>query len=337
MDIFDSLKVKSKNTIKKIVFPEGEESRTITAASILKRECLADPILIGNSELIVQRAYQMGVEFSDIHIEDPQLNSKTGIYSDLLYQIRRDKGLSREKAKELVLDNMYYGILMVKNNDADGLVSGAVHSTADMLRPALQIIKTAPECKIVSSCFIIQCNNSNFGENGLLIFADCVVNPCPSAEELADIAITSAYSARCLCGISEPRVAMLSFSTKGSASHELVDKIQKATQIAQSTCPDLFIDGELQFDAAIIPEIAAVKAKNSSVAGKANVLIFPDLQSGNIAYKTAQYIGGANCFAVLQGLAKPCNDLSRGCSVDDIVNTAMMTSVQAQAILNQRI
>ena len=223
---------------------------------------------------------------------------------------------------------MYFGMMMVKTGDADGLVSGAVHSTGDMLRPALQIIKTAPGMKLVSSSFLMECPNREIGEDGLLVCADCVVNPNPNAEELANIAVATADTARRLCGIAEPRVAMLSFSTKGSASHALVDKVREATEIAHSLAPDLALDGELQFDAALVPEVAAQKAKGSPVAGRANVLVFPDLQSGNIGYKITQRLGGASCFAVLQGLAKPCNDLSRGCSADDIVNTVAATAVQ---------
>ena len=221
-------------------------------------------------------------------------------------------------------------IVMLKAGDADGLVSGAVHTTGDMLRPALQIIKTKPGIKVVSSSFLMDCPNKKLGHNGLLVYADCVVMPNPTADELAEIGISAADTAKRLCGIEEPKVAFLSFSTKGSAKHELVTKVQQAVAKAHELAPDLCLDGEMQFDAALVPEIGASKAKGSPVAGHANVLIFPDLQAGNIGYKITQRIGGAECFAVLQGLAKPCNDLSRGCSVDDIVNTVAFTAVQAQ-------
>ena len=258
--------------------------------------------------------------------------SRFDAYVAKLYELRKAKGLTEEAAAKLVADPMYYGMMMVKEGDADGLVSGAVHSTGDMLRPALQIIKTAPGMKLVSSAFLLESPYTQFGENGLLVLADCVVNPCPNAEELANIAVATANTARALCDFEEPRVAMLSFSSKGSAEHTLVDKVREATAIAHDLAPDLLLlDGELQLDAALVPEVAALKAKESPVAGRANVLIFPDLQAGNIGYKIAQRLGGASCFAVLQGLAGPCNDLSRGCSVEDIVNTIAATAVQKES------
>lgn len=330
MSIIDRIKTKARADIKRIVLPEGSDRRTIEAAAIVKRERIAEPILLGDPEEICAIAASIGTDIDGIRIEYPKNSGKTEEYAKLLYELRKAKGLTEAEAEKLVSTVMYYGIMMVKTGDADGLVSGAVHSTGDMLRPALQILKTGPGNRLVSSSFLMDCPNKRLGEDGLLLYADCVVNPCPTAEELANIAIASADTARRLCDIPEPRVAMLSFSTKGSARHELVAKVQEATRIAHELAPELLLDGELQFDAALIPEVAASKANGSPVAGRANVLVFPDLQAGNIGYKITQRVGGAECFAVLQGLAKPCNDLSRGCSVNDIVNTVAMTAVQAQ-------
>ena len=311
MNLVEKIKEKARESVKRIVLPEGDEPRTVAAAKIVKDDGIAEPILL-TPETIAADA------------------PRRERYAAALYELRKAKGLTEEAAAKLASDPMYYGMMMVKMGDADGLVSGAVHSTGDMLRPALQIIKTAPDMKLVSSSFLMECPDRSLGEDGLLVYADCVVNPCPTAEDLAHIAIASAETARNLCGIAEPRVALLSFSTKGSASHALVDKVREATEIAHSLAPDLALDGEMQFDAAIVPEVGASKAKGSPVAGRANVFIFPDLQAGNIGYKITQRIGKATCFAVLQGLAKPCNDLSRGCSVDDIVSTVAATAVQAR-------
>ncbi len=332
MSMIEKVYAKARADVKRIVLPEGEEERTLLAAAKLKAEGLAEPILLGKEETIRREAGRVGADLRGLTLLDPETSEKAGEYADALYELRKAKGLTREAAADLARDPMYYGILMVKLGDADGLVSGAVHTTGDMLRPALQIIKTRPGMKVVSSSFLMDCPNKSLGENGLLVYADCVVMPCPTAEELAHIAVAAADTARTLCGIEEPKVALLSFSTKGSAKHELVDKVQQATQIAHQLAPELLLDGEMQMDAALIPEIGASKAPGSPVAGHANVLIFPDLQAGNIGYKITQRIGGAECFAVLQGLAKPCNDLSRGCSAEDIVNTVAITAVQAQAV-----
>lgn len=308
MNLVEKIRAKARERSAVIVLPEGDEPRTVAAAEIVRREGLAEPLLL-TSEVMKEKAE---------------------VYAESFYELRKAKGVTREDAVRIVADPMYYGMMMVKEGDADGLVSGAVHSTGDMLRPALQVIRTKPGVKLVSSSFLMELPDRTMGEDGLLVYADCVVNPCPNAEELAHIAVSSAETARTLCGIAEPRVAMLSFSTIGSAEHELVAKVREATEIARGLAPDLAIDGELQFDAALVPSVAAQKAPKSRVAGRANVLVFPDLQAGNIGYKITQRLGGAHCFAVLQGLAKPCNDLSRGCSVDDVVNTIAMTAVQAQ-------
>ena len=330
MSMIEKIKNKAKENKKRIVLPEGDEPRTVKAAVDITKEGLAIPVLLGEKEKIQKVASEQGVDVSGIEIVNPLTSDKAASYAKALYELRKAKGVTEEDAKKLVTDPMYYGIMMVKLEDADGLVSGAVHTTGDMLRPALQLIKTKPGMKVVSSSFLMDCPNKSLGEDGLLVYADCVVMPCPTAEELAHIAVSAAETARVLCGIKEPRVALLSFSTKGSAKHDLVNKVQEATAIAHKLAPDLLLDGEMQFDAALVPEVGASKAPGSPVAGRANVLIFPDLQAGNIGYKITQRIGGAECFAVLQGLAKPCNDLSRGCSVEDIVNTVAMTAVQAQ-------
>ncbi len=332
MSFMEYIKNKARTVKKTIVLPEGDEPRTIQAAAKVLSEGIAEPVLIGDEDKIRSAAEVLRTNISKIRVIDPETDSdgKAAAYAAALYEIRKNKGVTEKDAAALVKDPMYYGIMMVKCGDADGLVSGAVHTTGDMLRPALQIIKTKPGIKVVSSSFLMDLPNKKVGHNGLIVYADCVVMPNPNAEELAQIAVSAADTAQNLCGIKEPKVALLSFSTKGSAKHDLVTKVQEAVRIAHEMAPDLLLDGELQFDAALLPEIGASKAPGSPVAGQANVFVFPDLQAGNISYKITQRLAGAEAFAVLQGLAKPCNDLSRGCSVEDIVATIAATAVQAQ-------
>ena len=328
MAIINTIKAKAKANVKHIVLPEGEETRNAQAAAIIAKEGLATLTLLGNPEKV--KAAANGADLSGIEIIDPATSEKCSEYANLLFELRKAKGMTEEKAAALVKDPMYYGVMMVKSGDADGLVSGAIHSTGDMLRPALQIIKSKPGIKTVSSCFLMECPNKAYGDNGVMIFADCAVNIDPDAEALANIAMGAADSARSLAGI-EPRVAMLSFSTKGSAKHDAVTKVQEATRIAKEMAPDLMLDGELQLDAALVEKVGQLKAPGSTVAGHANTLVFPSLEAGNIGYKLVQRLAGAEAYGpILQGIAKPCNDLSRGCSVEDIVATVAITAVQAQ-------
>ncbi|MEW8993436.1 phosphate acetyltransferase [Clostridium sp.] len=320
----------AQQEMKTIVLPEGEEERNLKASEIIHKNKIAKVILVGSEAKIKENAKNFGVNIEGIEIVDPEVSPKTAEYAKAFYELRKNKGVTEEKALQTVKDPVYYGTMMVKLEDAHGLVSGAVHSTGDLLRPGLQIIKTAPGIKVVSSFFVMELQNSPYGDNGTLLFGDCAVNPNPTSEELASIAISTADNAKTLCGI-DPKVAMLSFSTMGSAKHENVNKVVEATTIAKEARPDLAIDGELQLDAAIVDKVASLKAPNSTVAGNANVLIFPDLQAGNIGYKLVQRFAGAEAIGpVCQGFAKPINDLSRGCSVDDIVNVVAITAVQAQ-------
>ena len=329
MAIIDKIKAKAKADVKHIVLPEGEETRNAQAAAIIAREGLAKLTLLGNPEKVREAAN--GASLDGIEIIDPATSDKCAAYANMLYELRKAKGMTPEQAAELVKDPMYYGVMMVKMGDADGLVSGAIHSTGDMLRPALQIIKSKPGIKTVSSCFLMECPNKAYGDDGVMVFADCAVNIDPDAEQLASIALGAADSARALAGI-EPRVAMLSFSTKGSAKHDLVTKVQEATRIAKELDPSLMLDGELQLDAAIVESVGQLKSPGSPVAGKANVLVFPGLEAGNIGYKLVQRLAGAEAIGpIIQGLAKPVSDLSRGCSVDDIVSVVSITAVKAQA------
>ena len=328
MAIIDKIKAKAKADIKHIVLPEGEEIRNVQAALMIRDQGLAKLTLLGNPAKVKEVA--AGADLTGIDIIDPADSDKAPLYAATLYDLRKAKGMTEEEAAKKVADPMYYGIMMVKLGDADGLVSGAIHSTGDMLRPALQVIKSKPGIKTVSSCFLMECPDKSYGDNGVLIFADCAVNIEPDAEQLANIALGAADSARSLAGM-EPRVAMLSFSTKGSAKHDNVTKVQEATRIAKEMAPDLMLDGELQLDAALVEKVGQLKAPGSKVAGHANTLVFPDLDAGNIGYKLVQRLAHAEAYGpILQGIAKPCNDLSRGCSAEDIVATVAITACQAQ-------
>lgn len=330
MKISQIIREKAKKNPKNIVLPEGEEVRMIKAAETITKEGFANLILLGKKENIKFKAQKLGIEFSNkIKIINPKDSDRLKEYAESYYQLRKNKGLSLDEAYQLLEDPLYFGALMVYHNDADGLVAGSINATGDVFRPALQTIKTAPGINIVSSSFIMVIPDCPYGENGVVVFADCAINPEPNAEQLADIAIASAETGKVLVGI-EPRVAMLSFSTKGSAKHALIDKVVEATKIAQKKKPDLLIDGELQADAALIPSVGERKAPNSKIAGKANVLIFPDLQSGNIAYKLVERLAKAEAIGpISQGMRKPVNDLSRGCSAEDIVNVVAITVLQA--------
>jgi phosphate acetyltransferase len=331
MDFMQKIWKKAQADIKRIVLPEGDEERTLYAAEKVKENKLAEVVLVGNRETILKNAKALGVNIEGIEIRDPETDEKAELYANEFYELRKSKGMTIEKAKKIVLDPLYFGTMMLKLGDVDGMVSGAVHTTGDLLRPGLQIIKTAPGVSVVSSFFIMLVPNCTFGDDGMLLFADCGVNPNPDADQLASIAIATAETAKQLCGM-EPKVAMLSFSTMGSAQHESIDKVIAATNIAKEKRPDILIDGELQLDAAIVKKVADQKAPNSKVAGNANVLVFPDLNAGNIGYKLVQRFAKAEAIGPLcQGFAKPINDLSRGCSVEDIINEVAITAVQAQS------
>jgi len=323
--LLEEIRDKARAADKKIMLAEGEEPRIIEAAKTIVKEKVARIALVGNPQTI----QQIGGNLEGIEIINPVTDKNRERYIDLLYQARKSKGLTYEQAQELALDPLYYSVLAVKADDADGMVAGAVHPTGDTLRPALQIIKAAPGIKTVSSFFLMIIEGSKYGYNGAFLFADCGLNPNPNAAQLAEIAVTSAKSAHILTGM-DPHVAMLSFSTKGSAQHELVDKVISATQKAKELDPNLKIDGELQGDAALVESVAKLKCPDSEVAGKANVLIFPDLNAGNIAYKLVQRLAGAEAIGpICQGFNKPINDLSRGCTAEDIVNAVAITAVQA--------
>jgi phosphate acetyltransferase len=332
MAFIDLMKEKARSNKKTIVLPEAEDKRTLVAVEKIMEEGTANLILLGNADKIAADAKEFGANIEGAAIVDPANDVNFNKYAETLYELRKSKGMTLEKAQETITkDLIAYGIMMVKLGDADGLVAGACRSTADTLRPALQILKTAPGTELVSGFFIMDVPNCEFGENGTFLFADCGLNQDPNAAELAAIANSSAASFKALTG-NEAKIAMLSHSTMGSAKHALVDKVAEATKIAKEKYPNIKVDGELQLDAAIVPSVGKQKNPNGAIQGDANVFIFPDLQAGNIAYKVAQRLGEADAIGPnLQGLAKAMNDLSRGCSAEDIVGTIAVTLLQSVA------
>lgn len=330
MSLLAEIREKASKMGKTIVLPEGTEERTLQAIKGIIDQKIATPILLGDESEIKGLASKIGADLTGAEIINP---AKAPFFDDFVqafYEMRKSKGVDLDKAKKTMLDPLFFASMMVKQGKADGEVAGAENTTGNVLRPALQIIKTAPGISSVSGAFIVIVPNCEFGANGTFVFADCAVTIDPTAEELAAFAKASVATATDLCGIKDPRIGMLSFSTKGSASHAMVDKVTQATAIAREKYPELQIDGEFQFDAAIVPKVGASKAPGSDVAGQCNVLIFPDINSGNIGYKIAQRLGKAEAIGpILQGIAKPVNDLSRGCSVEDIVNVVAMTAVRA--------
>jgi phosphate acetyltransferase len=333
MDLIEKIRQKARTDCQRIVLPEGDEDRTVMAADAIIREKLCYVYLLADPAEVEKKAHQYGLKnLEKATIINPKDHDKKQEYTELLYQIRKEKGMTLEEAARLVEDPLYLGTLMIKAGDADGEVAGARNATGDVLRPAFQIVKTMPGISIVSGAFIMILKDKSFGEDGVIVFADGAVHPDPDEKQLAEIAVATAGTTRSILGF-EPRIAMMSFSTKGSAQHPMVDMVVNATRLAKEMDPTLVIDGELQADAALIESIAGSKAPGSPIQGNANVLIFPDLNSGNVAYKLVQRLAKAEAIGpVLQGMAAPINDLSRGCSVSDIVNMAAITSNQAAGV-----
>ena len=331
MAFIDEIKDRAKKDIKKIVLPESDDDRTLKATSEVLKQKFAEIILIGNRSKILERAKELSLDnIEEAEIVDPNNSENYNEFVEQFYELRKHKGMTIEKAKEFMLDNIYFGMMMVKQGYADGLVSGAVHSTSDTLRPALQILKTTPGTKLVSAFFMMIVPNCIYGENGVFLFSDSGLNENPDSDALSEIALSSSKSFELLTG-KTPKIAMLSYSSHGSAKSELTEKVIKATNLVKEKAPDLLVDGELQLDAAIIPEVAEYKAKGSPLKGEANILIFPDLNAGNIGYKLVQRLAKAEAYGPLcQGIAKPVNDLSRGCSSKDIEGVVAITAVQAQ-------
>ena len=331
MDFISSIKERARKEIKKVVLPEASDVRILRAAEIALSEAYAEIVLIGNEASIKTMAAENNIDIAKAIIVDPLNSEKAKEYAEGLYELRKAKGMTLEQAEELVKDEVYFGMMMVKMNDADGLVSGAIHSTSDTLRPALQILKTAPGTKLVSAFFLMVVPDCEYGEDGVFVFGDCGLNENPDAEQLAEIAASSSKSFEQLVG-KESRVAMLSYSTMGSAKSELTQKVIDATNIVKTNYPEIKVDGEMQLDAAIVPSVGKSKAPNSEIAGRANTLIFPDLNAGNIGYKLTQRLAKAEAYGPLcQGIARPVNDLSRGCSAEDVAGVVALTAVQAQA------
>lgn len=330
MSFIEEMKNKARKDLKTMVLPEATDERILEAANIILKEGFANIILVGDKKQILDTADEKGFDLTKVTIINPIESTKYEEYVEAFYELRKLKGVDINKSKEMMKDPVYFAMMMVKQGDCDGLVSGAIHSTADTLRPALQILKTAPNTKLVSAFFLMVVPNCEYGENGTFVFSDCGLNPDPNAEELSEIAISSAKSFEQLVG-KKARVGMLSFSTYGSAKSECTEKVIQATKLVKEKMPKLLVDGELQLDAAIIPEVAKSKAPGSNVAGFANTLIFPNLDAGNIGYKLTQRLAKAEAYGPLcQGIAKPVNDLSRGCSANDIVGVVAITAVQSQ-------